>query len=429
MPLVLRLREILRRAGLRLVTFEYLEKWVVLGSIIGVVGGLAALAFYYLLELCGWIFRQLWSLPFGVQISLIIGGALSGFLVFHYAPEAEGHGTDAFIEAFHAKWGKIRSIVPFIKTIASAITIGSGGSAGREGPIALIASGVASALASRLHLSAKDRQILITCGAASGIGSIFKAPLGASIFGVEVLYKRDLEVEGLMPALISSIVGYSLFSSVVGWGPVFKCPQYLFKSPVELFFFALLGLVCGLVAVLYVKIFYGLKSAFFDKIPTIPHLKPVVGAALLGVLAFFTPQVLGMGYEYVQEALYGNLPLTLMLILAFSKIFATSFTISSGGSGGVFAPSLFIGAMLGGALGKLFGLIAPAVVIHPAAYALIGMASFFAAAGKVPVASIIMVCEMTGNYNLLVPIMLASAISYIVSGDATIYASQLPRRG
>lgn len=428
--LQIRIHEFYIRMGLRVTYFKHFQKWILFGIIVGIIGGLGAVLFYHLLNFFSLIFLENLSKlnPWLILFIPAIGGLIVGPIIYLLAPEAEGHGTDAVIAAYHRYWGTIRARVPLIKTLASSITIGSGGSAGREGPIAQIGAGFGSILAKALNLEIQDRKIILAAGVAAGIGSIFKAPIGAAIFAIEVLYKRDFEVEAFIPAIIASVVGYSVFSTITGWEIMFKTQPYIFHEPLELPFFGILGVVCAFTAILYIKIFYGLRDNFFKKI-SIPNMfKPAIGGLLLGITAFWFPQILGMGYNHIQTAILGGLPLTVMLILVITKILATSFTISSGGSGGVFAPSLFIGAMLGGALGQIFYLLFPEIVTQPTAFTLVGMAAFFAAAAKVPVASVIMVSEMTGGYSLLVPLMLASAISYTLSGESTIYENQLERR-
>lgn len=357
-----------------------------------------------------------------------IGGLISGIIIYSCAPEAEGHGTDAVIASFHRLHGVIRKRVPLVKTVASLITIGSGGSAGREGPIAQIGGGFGSWLASALKLGVRDRELVMVCGAAAGIGSIFKAPLGGAIFGTEVLYRRDFEAEALIPVFISSVVAYCVFASFpgVGFTPIFTTPKFVFGHPLEIVFYAILGLICGPVSRFYVYVFYGLRDKLFRRINLPNHLKPAIGGGMLGILALFVPEALGMGYGWIQMAIYGQLALSAMIILCFAKIFATSFTISSGGSGGVFAPSLVIGAMLGGVLGTVFRAILPAV--EPGAFVLVGMAALFSGAAKVPIAALIMVSEMTGDYTLLAPLMVACALSYIISGRWTIYENQTLNR-
>jgi len=358
----------------------------------------------------------------------IIGGLISGFLVFKYAPEAEGHGTDAAIDAFHNKGGVIRSRVPIIKGLASMATIGTGGSAGREGPIAQIGAGFGSFIATKLRLTSADRRILLLAGMAGGIGATFRAPLGGALFAVEVLYKNpEFEHEGLIPAIISSITAFSLFGATTGWKPLLETPQFSFEHPRELIFFLFLGIVCAALGKLYVKCFYGAQHLF--KAWDFPvMLKPAVGGFLLGLLAMVVPQVLGSGYGLVQAALYGKVALWVMLIVAFAKIIATSLTISSGGSGGVFAPSLVIGAMLGGAFGASAELLFPAMVHDPRAYVLIGMAGFFSGVSNTPIATLIMVSELTGNYGLIAPLMLVCTVAMIVYPRNSIYQKQVKSR-
>lgn len=358
----------------------------------------------------------------------VIGGLLSGFLVFKFAPEAEGHGTDAAIDAFHNKGGQIRGRVPLIKGLASIITIGTGGSAGKEGPVAQIGAGFGSWLASRLGLNTADRRILLLAGMAGGIGATFRAPLGGALFSVEVLYQDpEFEHEGLIPCIISSIVAYSIFSAVTGWKPLLVTPLFVFEHPTELLCYFFLGVLCALVGRLYAKAFYGIQG-LFRKIPIAPMFKPALGGLLLGILAMFVPQVLGSGYGMVQAALYGKIALWVMLVVAFAKILATSFTISSGGSGGVFAPSLVIGAMLGGAFGLMMEGMVPGIVQDPRAYVLIGMAGFFAGVSNTPIATLIMVCELTGNYALLAPLMLVCVVAMTIFRKNSIYQKQVAGR-
>jgi len=358
----------------------------------------------------------------------VIGGLISGFLVFKFAPEAEGHGTDAAIDAFHNKGGIIRGRVPIIKGLASIATIGTGGSAGREGPIAQIGAGFGSFIASKLKLTSTDRRILLLAGMAGGIGATFRSPLGGALFAVEVLYKNpEFEHEGLIPAIISSITAFSLFGATTGWKPLLATPHFSFERPQELIFFLLLGILCALLGKVYVKCFYGVQHLFKQwDFPVM--LKPAVGGFLLGLLAMAVPQVLGSGYGMVQAALYGKVALWVMLVIALAKIVATSLTISSGGSGGVFAPSLVIGAMLGGAFGASAELLFPTMVLDPRAYVLIGMAGFFAGVSNTPIATLIMVSELTGNYGLLAPLMLVCTVAMLVYPRNSIYQKQVNSR-
>ena len=358
-----------------------------------------------------------------------LGGLASGILVYTLAPEAEGHGTDAMIEAFHQKGGQIRKRVPIVKIIASALTIGSGGSAGKEGPIAQIGSGFGAFLSSTLKLKPRDQRILVLAGAAGGIGAIFQAPLGAALFAPEVLYREEeFEYEGILPCIISSIVAHSLYSEVFGRRALFYPGKVEFSLTSELVPYALFGVLCALVGFLYVRVFYGLRDKFFLPLRINRMLKPAVGGLMLGVISFLSPAILDGGYGWIQMAMEGKILWYVMLLLAFLKILATSCTISSGGSGGVFGPSVFIGAMLGGAFGFLGHKLAPGWVIHPNSFMLVGMGGFFAGVAKVPIASIIMACEMSSSYTLLVPLMLVSSISYLLLRKVSLYEKQLTSR-
>jgi len=366
---------------------------------------------------------QLLFLP----IVTTIGGLISGVLVYVWAPEAEGHGTDAVIDAFHNLRGKIRKRIPIIKTLSSVAIIGSGGSAGREGPIAQIGAGFGSWVTSFLHLSERDRRIAVICGAAGGIGSIFKAPLGGAIFSIEVLYHRDFEAEALVPSFISSMVAYSIYAPFAGFQSIFDTPYFAFLSIESLVFYAILGMLAAPLARFYVKFFYGLRD-LFARIKISNIFKPAIGGLLLGSIGIFMPEILGPGYGWLQMAMEGKLMILFMLILIGAKILATSLTISSGGSGGVFAPSLFIGGMLGGAFGEIAVKLFPNIDMNPGAFVLVGMAAFFSGAAKVPIASIIMVSEMTGDYFILPPLMLACTLSYLFSGEESIYENQVPTK-
>jgi CIC family chloride channel protein len=354
-----------------------------------------------------------------------LGGLISGLLVYTVAPEAEGHGTDAMIESFHMRGGQIRKRVPLVKILASALTIGSGGSAGKEGPIAQIGSGFGSIFASALRLKPRERRILVLAGAAGGIGAIFQAPLGAALFAPEVLYREtEFEYEAILPCVVSSIISYAVYSQLYKGGALFFPGTVEFSLPVELLPYAVFGVVCALAGYLYVRVFYGMRDRFFRPLRASRMLKPALGGFLLGCIAFLFPQVVDGGYGWIQMALEGKIFWGTMFLLVLLKILATSCTISSGGSGGVFGPSVFIGAMLGGAFGFLGHKIAPGWVIHPNSFVLVGMGGFFAGVAKVPIASIIMACEMSASYTLLLPLMLVSSISYLLLRKTSLYEHQ-----
>jgi CIC family chloride channel protein len=367
----------------------------------------------------------LWLIP----LVTTVGGLISGVMVYSLAPEAEGHGTDTAVKAFHRMGGFIRARVAPLKMVASAITIGTGGSAGREGPTALISAGVGSIYATLGKRTDEDRRLLVLIGMASGLSAIFRSPIGTAIFAIEVLY-GDMEFEGgaLLYTMLGSVMAYAVNGLFVGFQPLFQVPADI---PVpglsEYSWYALLGIMAGVVATILPNVFYGIRD-MFRAIPIPPHFKPAIGGLGLGLLALGLPQVLGGGYGWIQEAINGELVLSLLLILIFAKIVALALTISSGGSGGVFAPSLYIGAMLGGGLALVFN--------QPtAAFTVVGMAAVFAGAARIPIATLLMVTEMTGGYHLLVPAALAVVLSYLIQVGLTsklkyksLYEAQVNRR-
>jgi CIC family chloride channel protein len=430
---------------------DYLRKWVFLSVLIGIVAGLGAIVFYEAIAQSTKLFlgdiagvhppsprgegdtvvssiERRWAIP----VVLVIGGLISGVIVFWLAPEAEGHGTDAAIEAFHERGGKIRPIIPPVKILASAITIGSGGSAGREGPTAQIAAGFGSILGDVFGLSAQDRRIAVAVGVGSGIGAIFKAPLGGAVLAAEILYIRDFEVEALIPGFIASVIGYSVFAAYSGWTPVFgDIADLKFDKPESLVWYAALGVAAGLVGIAYVKVFYGTRD-IFHKIHIPPHFKPAIGALGVGLIGLAFPETLSMGYGWLQFAIEGDkvqLAIGTMAALVAVKIIATSLTIGSGGSGGVFAPGLFIGGMLGGSM--WWGLHSAHIgwiPDQPAPFVIVGMMALFGGVAKAPIAVMLMVAEMTGEFSMIVPAMIASTIAYLVSGNITIYENQVETR-
>ena len=291
---------------------NYLQRWVILGALIGAVSGIVAGIFYYLLNMSSDFFLgylcNFYPPTAGGEVSksatsgdvrwwliaLIpgLGGLLSGIIVFKLSPEAEGHGTDAVINSFHRFAGRVRKRVPFTKALASILTIGTGGSAGREGPVAQICSGIASSLSAALKLTDRDRRILLICGAAAGIGSIFKSPLGGTIFAIEVLYRRDFEVDALIPSFVASSVAYAVFTSFpgVGFEPIFTISPILFTQPVNLLFYLILGIACGILSIGYVIAFYGFREQVFKRVRMPQYLKPALGGLMLGIFALIQPR-------------------------------------------------------------------------------------------------------------------------------------------
>ncbi|HUU75337.1 MAG TPA: chloride channel protein [Methanoregulaceae archaeon] len=436
------------------------KKIILIAVIIGVISGFGSLLFFEGLKLATHFFMEVvlgyhlpmdglsvqdiaaWTPPPHIWLILPVislGGLLSGILVYTLAPEAAGHGTDAAIKAFHGD-GRVRWRIPLLKAVTSILTISTGGSAGREGPTAQISAGFGSIAADLLKMSPRDRRLAIATGIGAGIGTIFMAPLGGAILAAEILYKRDFESDAIIPAFLASIIGYSIFGSFRGFDPVFSTED-IFWNVQQIPFFLLLGVVCAAIGIVYIWAFYRTTTIFtdlFSRYHIPPHFKPMAGAFLVGLtviaLAYSSPQGLllglgsmGTGYGFVQLGIYAMMPLSVLLLLPFVKILTTSLTIGSGGSGGVFAPGLVVGGALGGALGTILHLLLPDLVplASVPAFVVVGMIALFGAVSNAPIAVMIMVVEMTGNFSLLIPAMGAVAISAVLTGDRSIYREQV----
>lgn len=370
--------------------------------------------------------------PFGLMLIPLVttlGGLISGMLIYTLAPEAEGHGTDTAVKAYHFRDGIIRSRIPILKMVASAITIGSGGAAGREGPTALITAGIGSIYASLTNRTVYERRVLLMIGMAAGLAAIFRSPIGTALFAVEVLYGgMEFEAGALLYTMLASVIAYAVNGLFVGYQPIFRVPTDLVTPGITILpWYLLLGIASGLVATLIPVVFYRIRDVF-KWLPVPPHIKPAIGGLLVGLIAMRLPQVLSGGYGWIQMAINGSLPAGLLLPLSLVMVLAFSLTIASGGSGGVFAPSLFVGAMLGAFLAKVTGQ-------SSAAFAVVGMAAVFSGAARVPMATMLMVTEMTGGYTLLVPAGLAVMISYLVQEALSsplkyksLYEAQVPVR-
>ena len=371
----MRHRAVLKTLGSGIMRLGRQQRLIVDAVVLGVAGAAAAQVFTYLLRGANWLFLErlagyrppglpdeggvlrevigphgLWLVP----VVVALGGLIVGFLVQRLAPETEGHGTDTVVQAFHRADGVLRARVTPIKLLGSAITIGSGGSAGREGPIALAAAGLGSWYASAMGRTGAERRLLLLVGMAAGIAAIFRSPVGAALFAIEVLY-ADMEFESgaLLLAMLASVVAYAINGFFVGWRPLFRVPGHLtLPQPLDNGWYLVLGVGAGVVATIMPVVFYGTRDGFrWLKLP--PEWKPALGGLLMGALALLCPQVIGGGYGWMQEAIDGRLAVVTLLTLVFAKPLAMSLTISSGGSGGVFAPTLFVGAMLGGLLASL----------------------------------------------------------------------------
>jgi chloride channel protein, CIC family len=437
----------------------FLRKWGFIGILIGIGAGVGALALIWCIQfvshyVLGAIVGYTPPLPGGeggssdyvFQMSrpwllpLVTGaaGLVSGLLIWKLAPETAGIGTNAAIRAFHSE-GKIGVQTTLYKLITSAITIGSGLTSGREGPVAQIGAATGASIAGALKLSARERNIALAAGLGAGIAAVFKAPLAGAIIGAEIFYTEDFEVEALVPGLIASVVGYTIVGSVMGFQPIFNPPpeMMIFNHPLALVLYAFLGVGCGLLARFLFGVYFRVER-FFKRFPL--WTATAIGGACTGLIGLALPSVLGTGYGWAQFAIgrdtnllaipYGHeLGFFLVLLLAaLAEIFGASLTLGSGNSGGIFGPSVVTGGMFGGAFGAAASYFFPSLEPHPGNFAIVGMVAFFAAAAKAPISTIIMISEMTGGYGLLAPAMFAVVTAFILSGKKTIFPAQVSSR-
>jgi CIC family chloride channel protein len=374
--------------------------------------------------------------PFHLLIIPALGGAIVGPLVYRFAREARGHGVPEVMEAVVLRGGRIRPRVVVVKALASAICIGTGGSVGREGPIAQIGSALGSTVGQLFRLSDDRVRNLVACGAAGGIAATFNAPIAGSLFALEVILGQ-FNATYFGAVVISAVVAGVAAHAFEGDLQAFAVPEYVLVSPWELFFYALLGLLAALTAVGFTRLLY-LSEDVWDRFKLPAYLKPMLGGVLLGGIGILlpkidgVPRVFGVGYDTISQALVGQLTLQLTLVLLLAKILATIITLGSGGSGGIFAPSLFMGAMLGEAFGQIVHALFPAITAPVGAYAMVGMAAVFSGAAHAPVTAILILFEMTGDYHIILPLMLATVISTLVSqriSRESIYTLKLTRRG
>ena len=430
----------------------YLRKWLILGVAIGVIAGLGAVVFYLTLDYTGKVllgylggyeipkplgdggqpgsagYVRPWAIPL-----LTFGGALiSALIVARFAPEAEGHGTDSAIEAVHTDPRAIRLRVIVVKTIASALTIGSGGSGGREGPAAQISAGFGSLITRRLDLSDADGRIAVSLGIGSGIGAIFGAPLGGAVLAASIVYREDFDYKVLVPGFITSATAFSLFGSILGFEPLFGyvAADFRFEQPVILVWFVALGIIAAAFGYLYARIFYGTVS-LTARLPGNKVIKPAVGGLLVGLLALVIPQVLASGYGWAQKAADTttllSIPLWIVVLLPLAKIVATALSIGTGGSGGIFGPGVVIGAFVGAAIwrtGHDLGL--PGLPADPGIFVVVGMMACFGSVAHAPLAVMIMVSEMTGSFSVIPCALVAVGIAYLLISHTpiSIYRAQ-----
>jgi chloride channel protein, CIC family len=440
------------RFGASIRNADYLPKWLLLGLTIGVISGLGAVVFYLALKytgefLLGYLagyhiptplgeggsrgsagFTRSWAIP----LVTTSGALLSALIVAKLAPEATGHGTDEAIEAVHTDPRAIRGRAVLVKMVASALTIGSGGSGGREGPTAHISAGFCSLLTRRLNLSDEDGRTAVALGIGAGIGAIFAAPLGGAVLAASITYRDDFDYRSLLPGFITAGTAYAVLGSFLGFEPLFGYidAEYRFERAGPLLWFVAIGVIAAAVGYLYARTFHA-SVALVRRLPGGPIIKPALGGLSVGLLGLVIPQILSSGYGWAQLAAdRGSLmtiPLWIILLLPVAKIIATCLSIGTGGSGGLFGPGIVIGAFVGAAiwrLGDLAGL--PGVPEQPGIFVVVGMMTCFGSVARAPLAVMIMVAEMTGSFSVVPGAILAVGVASLLMSrtNVTIYEAQ-----
>lgn len=437
--------------------------------LVGAAAGIAGCLFFWLLEAAQRVILEGWAgytpllaagealiaesghvefRPWMLALLPALGALFAGVIALRFAPETRGGGADAIIEAFHHEGGVVRRRVPLVKAIVSAFTLGFGGSGGREGPIMQIGGAIGSIIGRYLNVNARERRILLVAGLAAGVAAVFRTPLGAALLAVEVLHRDDFESDALVPSILASVTAYSVFISVFGEATLFAhAPRYPFV-PSHLPLYAVMAVMVSFVAVIFLFVLSRTRGVF-ERSALPAWSKPALGGLLLGattvpVIMAIGPIVggegrgvgiLGGGYGAAQLAITGAawLPsgwtgVQLLVLLGALKILATSLTIGSGGSAGDFGPCLVIGGIFGGAFGRAANLLLNDPRIDPGAFALVGMGTFYGGLAHCPVAALVLVCELAGSYDLLVPLMLAEGVAFVTLRHHRLYGSQVNSR-
>jgi CIC family chloride channel protein len=413
---------------------------LILAALIGFLAGFASTVFRWMIGFFDTWFSELGLTTLGISASLIpfllplmpmFGGIIIGLICHFYPNAVKENGVHNVMHAVATMGGKIRKRTILSCATTSAITIGSGGSAGREGPTVQIGSAIGSSMGHLFHLSTERIQVLVGCGAAAGIAASFNAPLAGVLFALEIIL-GDFTIHTFSPIIIASVIGTVTGRALEGNEITFQVSVHDFVSPTEIIFYLILGLFCGLAARLFTTVYFHAHDFFDERVQLPQVMKPAIGGLMVGLMSVFVPQVLGNGYETMEKALTGDLFWGLALILIFLKIISTSLTLGSGGLGGIFAPSLFIGAMLGSTFGTAVHWAIPGLTASPETYALVGMGAVAGAVMQAPLTNILMLFELTNDYTLILPIMvccIVSAYTYRSSKIHSLYILKLLKSG
>jgi len=409
---------------------------MVLGAVVGVLGGLAAVGFRWLLQGSEALFFDgigglLEPLaPYHLLVLPLLGGLIAGPFVWVVGRGIEGSGVPELQEAAARRGGRLPSLCWLYKVVAVVITIGSGGSAGREGPIAFIGSSLAADLSRLVGGGERRRRLLLASGAAAGVAATFNAPLAGTFFGLEIVLGA-WTAEAFAPVVVAAVAASAIGRHFFGSHPAFFVHEYSLATFSELPIFAVLGVAAAVVGVLFIFALYGVRD-LWDRVRMPLPLRLAPAALAVGALGLLHPGVMGLGYDIIETTLIGRLADARLLLLMFGKLITTSLTLGSHGSGGIFAPSLFIGAILGGAVGQVCDHYIPALTTSPGAYALVGMGALFAAVSHAPMTAVLTIFEITGDYRMILPLMLACGIATIAAQHicrVSIYNLKLVRRG
>ncbi|MDP7557439.1 MAG: chloride channel protein [Nitrospinaceae bacterium] len=416
------------------------QNMLILAALLGFIAGFASTFFRWMIE----FFESIFSIkgfslagippqmyPFLLPLMPMVGGCFIGLICKFFPNAVKENGVHKVMYAVALNDGKVRKRTITTCAVTSSITIGSGGSAGREGPTVQIGAAVGSALGQWLHLSTERMRVLVGCGAAAGIAASFNAPLAGVLFALEIIL-GDFTIHTFSPIIIASVIGTVTGRALEGNEVTFNVPVHELVHPTEIIFYLALGMLCGIVARLFTFTYFYTQALFEEKINIPNYLKPALGGFIVGMISIVLPQILGNGYDFMEQALTGQMFWGLAFILVFMKIMCTSITLGSGGMGGVFAPSLFVGAMLGTAFGSSVHGVFPTLTASPETYSVVGMGAVAGAVMQAPLTNILMLFELTNDYTLILPIMvscIAASYTYQRFTKHSIYVQYLLNKG